>query len=125
MTEQPARILLVDDDRQTRLKLARDIEGAGYSVSSAESGGQALEMIRSQSFDLILLDILMPEIDGFQVLETLQADPILRDIPIIVISAMDDQASSDKCLALGAKAFLTKPVDPDRLNASIEQNLKQ
>ena len=112
MTENSSRILLVDDDRQARLKLARDLEGGGFAVSEAAGGRAALDMLRSERFDLVLLDILMPEVDGFQVLREMKDDAKLRDIPVIVISGLEDIESVDKCLAAGANDFLSKPVDP-------------
>ena len=88
MTEIHGRILVVDDNRMNRLKLSRGLENQGHRVGLAENGMQALELLKEQIFDLILLDILMPEMDGYQVLEELKIDPKLREIPVIVISAL-------------------------------------
>ena len=93
MTENSGRILLVDDDRQTRLKLARGLEGGGFAVSEAAGGRAALDMLRSERFDLVLLDILMPEVDGYAVLEQMKADQATRDIPVVIISAVEKGAS--------------------------------
>ena len=125
MTDSRGNVLLVDDDRQTRLKLTRILEAQGHTVQAVEGGQEALETLATGSFDLILLDILMPRVDGFEVLQSLRADARLRDLPVIVISALEDAQSEEKCRQLGARAYLTKPVDADRLNASIVECLCQ
>lgn len=124
MTDLTGNILLVDDDRQTRLKLTRGLESRGLTVRAVESGSSALDLLTSETFDVILLDILMPGMDGFEVLQTLQSDARLSKIPVIVISALDDPDGEDRCSKLGARAFLTKPVDGDLLYARIEECLE-
>lgn len=123
MVEACAKILLVDDDRQTRLKLARELETYGHVVNAVDGGKAALATLASESFDLILLDILMPEVDGFEVLRTLKTDARLNDIPVIVVSALEDAQSEEKSKQLGARAFVTKPVDADVLNARVVECL--
>ena len=81
-------------------------------MSQADGGRTALDMLRSGAFDLVLLDILMPEVDGFQVLREMKDDADLQNIPVIVISGLEDMDSVDRCLAAGADDFLSKPVDP-------------
>lgn len=125
MTDSRGNVLLVDDDRQTRLKLTRILEAQGHTVQAVEGGREALETLAIGSFDLILLDILMPRVDGFEVLQSLKADARLRDLPVIVISALEDAQSEEKCRQLGARAYLNKPVDADLLNASIVECLGQ
>src|SRR4030067_2995408 len=98
----PGRLLVVDDNKVNRLLLARGLQEAGHTVIFAENGREALEVMRRQVFDLVLLDILMPELDGYQVLEQLTTDPDLRDIPVIVVSALDALASLVKGIARGA-----------------------
>ena len=120
MTDLIGNVMLVDDDRQTRLKLTRILESQGLTVRAVESGGSALDLLTSETFDVILLDLLMPGMDGFEVLQTLQADTRLSKIPVIVISALDDPKGKDRCTELGARAFLTKPVDANLLRARIE-----
>ena len=112
MTDRPTRILAVDDNRMNRLKLTRLLAGEGHSVSEADGGRAALDMLRSEAFDLVLLDIMMPEVDGFQVLREMKADADLCKIPVIVISGLEDMESADRCLAAGADDFLSKSVDP-------------
>ena len=123
MTEACGNILLVDDDRQTRLKLSRSLEMKGHTVTAVDSGQAALKTLAAGSFDLILLDILMPEVDGFEVLRTLKADAQLKDIPVIVVSALEDTQSEEKSKQLGAQAYVTKPVNADVLNARIVECL--
>lgn len=124
MTDQTGNILLVDDDRQTRLKLTRSLESRGHTVRSVESGSAALDSLSTEVCDVILLDILMPGMDGFEVLQTLQADTRLSNIPVIVISALDDPEGADRCTKLGARAFLSKPVDADQLHARLDECLE-
>lgn len=123
MTHELNRVLLVDDDRQTRLKLSRNLESEGYTVGVAQGGRQALDMLESESFDLIILDILMPEVDGFTVLSQVKATPALREIPVVVISAVDDPESIEKCRQLGAAEYLIKPVSAEHLNACVSSVL--
>jgi class 3 adenylate cyclase len=118
-------ILIVDDNRVNRLMLARGLEQDGHTVAFAEHGGEALELLRQQKFDLILLDVLMPELDGYEVLAKLKDDPLLRDIPVIVTSALDELDSVVRCLEMGAEDYLTKPVNPVLLNARINASLEK
>jgi signal transduction histidine kinase len=118
-------ILVVDDNRMNRQKLFINLQHQGHLVELAENGGQALEILKKETFDVVLLDILMPEIDGFQVLRTMKNDPGLRDIPVIVISAVDEIESVVQCIEMGAEDYLQKPFNPvvlqARLNASLQR----
>jgi len=114
-----AHLLVVDDIEANRDVLGKRCEREGYRVSSAENGRQALEMVGAESFDLVLLDIMMPEVDGFQVLSHMKADPALCDIPVIMISALDEIKSVVRCIEMGAEDFLAKPFDPVLLRARI------
>ena len=91
----------------------------------AENGREALDKMRAQPMDLILLDIMMPELDGFGVLEAMKADVALRDIPVLVISAVDDIGSVVKCIELGATDYLTKPFNPVLLKARVDKCIEQ
>lgn len=124
MTEDRSRVLLVDDDRQTRLKLTRDLEGGGFVVSQADGGRAALNMLQTESFDLVLLDLLMPEVDGYAVLAEMKANEMTRDIPVVIISAVENKENVEKCMQLGAKDYLTKPVDAATLNARLSKSLE-
>ncbi|MEO8653841.1 MAG: response regulator, partial [Ramlibacter sp.] len=92
MAERGARLLVVDDNKVNRLLLMRSVELLGHRVASAENGRMALEMLRAEPFDLVLLDMEMPEMDGFQVLEQMVNDADLRDVPVIVTSSLEGLA---------------------------------
>ncbi len=119
MKTESRHILVVDDNRMNRLKLSRSVEQQGHRVDVAENGKQALEMLRADVFDLVLLDIMMPEMDGFEVLEKLKLDMNLRDIPVLVISALDELKSVVRCIEMGAEDYLPKSFDPILLRARI------
>ena len=125
MANEHGHILVVDDNRMNRLKISRSLEQQGHTVALAENGGQALEMVRAQSFDLVLLDIIMPEMDGYQVLEQIKGDGKLRDIPVIVISALDEMESVVRCIEMGAEDYLPKPFDPVLLKARLGAGLEK
>ena len=112
-------LLIVDDNEINRDVLARHLGRQGYTTAVAENGRQALEMIRMQEFGLLLLDVMMPEMNGYQVLRHLKTDPHLRDIPVIMISALDDIESVVRCIEMGAEDYLPKPFDPVLLRARI------
>ncbi len=123
MTDAQKRILAVDDNRMGRLKVVRALEREGYEVEQAEGGRQALEMLAGGRFDLVMLDILMPEVDGFQVLREMKADPRLRSIPIIVVSAVEEAEDVQTAMTLGATDFLNKPIDRATLMERVNQVL--
>jgi adenylate cyclase len=120
-----AHLLVVDDNETNRDVLSRRLEREGFRVSSAENGRRALEMVRAASFDLVLLDIMMPEIDGYQVLSQMKADAALHDIPVIMISALDEIQSVVRCIETGAEDYLNKPFDPVLLRARIGASLEK
>lgn len=122
---EPARLLVVDDNKVNRLLLTRSLELQGHRVSSAADGRLALAMLRSEPVDLVLLDMEMPEMDGFQVLEVLVDDPQLRDMPVIVTSSLEGVANVVRCIELGAEDYLTKPVNPVLLKARIDACLEK
>jgi signal transduction histidine kinase len=125
MSEGQGHILVVDDNRMNRIKLARSLEQQGHVVTAAEDGEQALAMLAAGEYDAVLLDIVMPGLDGFQVLERIKNDGKLRDIPVIVISAVDEVDSAVRCIETGAEDYLPKPFSPvllrARLNASLQK----
>jgi len=116
---QPGFVLVVDDNEMNRDMLCHLLQSEGRKTSVAENGRQALDMIKEKPFDLVLLDIMMPEMDGYQVLEQLKSDAALRDIPVIVLSALDEIESVVKCIEMGAEDYLPKPFDPVLLRARI------
>jgi len=105
------------------MQLKRSLEQQGHTVALAENGRQALEMLDGGDFDLVLLDILMPEMDGFEVLARLKSDPARRDLPVIVISALDDMESILRCIEMGATDYLPKPFDAALLRARLNASL--
>jgi adenylate cyclase len=118
-------ILVVDDNRMNRLMLARNLEQQGHRVLFAENGRLAMEMLQNQAPDLVLLDIEMPEMDGYQVLEQMGGDPHWRDIPVIMISAVEEMDSVVKCIEMGAADYLTKPFNPVLLKARVDASLEK
>lgn len=122
---EAGRLLVVDDNKVNRLLLSRSLELQGHSVASAENGRVGLEMLRRESFDLLLLDMEMPEMDGFQVLEQLVNDPQLHDLPVIVTSSLEGIANVVRCIELGAEDYLSKPVNPVLLKARIGASLEK
>jgi class 3 adenylate cyclase len=120
-----ARLLVADDNKVNRLLLARSLELLGHKVASAENGRIALEMLKREPFDLLLLDMEMPELDGFQVMERLAADALLSDLPVIVTSSLEGVADIVRCIELGADDYLHKPVNPVLLKARIGSSLEK
>jgi len=121
----PARLLVADDNKVNRLLLARSLELQGHRVTMAENGRIALEKLAQEPFDLVLLDMEMPEMTGFEVLERLAADPQLRDIPVIVTSSLEGIDHVVRCLELGAEDYLPKPVNPVLLRARLGASLEK
>jgi adenylate cyclase len=125
MAEDSFRLLIADDNKVNRLLLSRSVELLGHRVALAENGRIALEKLRSESFDLLLLDIEMPELDGFAVLEKLKADLKLREVPVIVTSSVEGLDNIVRCIDLGAEDYLPKPVNPVLLKARIGASLEK
>lgn len=122
---QEATLLVVDDDADNREMLARRLQRQGYEVATAESGERALELVRSRPFDLVLLDMIMPGLDGHQVLRQLKADESLRHIPVLMISALDDIDGIVGCIGMGAEDYIAKPFNPVFLRARIGAALEK
>ncbi|MCE7986507.1 MAG: response regulator [Caldilinea sp. CFX5] len=120
---QPPKILIVDDEPFNVDTLEQELDDLGYATVSAANGKQALAQVAAEDPDLILLDIMMPEMDGFQVLSQLKAEAVWRDIPVIVISAMTDLGSVVKGIKLGAEDYLAKPFNEVLLRARLEAGL--
>ena len=118
-----ASILVVDDDPVMRLMLTAALERDGHRVSTADDGPSALDHLRSEPVDVVLLDVVMPEMDGFAVLEHVKADADLRHIPVVMVTSMDDTGSAVRGIELGADDYLAKPVDPTLLGARIRAGL--
>jgi PAS domain S-box-containing protein len=113
------KILVVDDNETNADLLSRQLERQGYTVAVAGNGQQALRMVEAQRYDLMLLDIIMPEMNGYEVLERLKTHDTLRHIPVIMISALDEIESVVRCIQSGAEDYLPKPFNPVLLRARI------
>jgi class 3 adenylate cyclase/CheY-like chemotaxis protein len=122
--EVSGRILVVEDNASNRDLLSRQLVRAGHIVREAEGGHDAFAKLGGERFDLILLDLMMPDISGYEVLRRLKADAATRDIPVILISALDDIDSITRCIAAGAVDYLLKPFDPTLLRAKIRSSLE-
>jgi adenylate cyclase len=116
---EAGRLLVVDDNEINRDMLKRRLERQGHTVSTAASGREGLDRLARESFDLVLLDVMMPEMNGFQVLERLKADAALRHLPVIMISALDEIDSVVRCIEMGAEDYLPKNFNPTLLRARI------
>ena len=124
MTDRKPRILIVDDDRNNRTVLELMLGPEGYHLSTAASGEQALTMVARDPPDLILLDIMMPTMDGYEVAGAIKRDPATKNIPIIVVSALDHRAARMVALDAGAEDFLSKPVDRAELCVRVRNLLR-
>lgn len=118
------RILVVDDNAINRAILSRSLQAEGYAVATADDGREALDLLRrSPSFDVVLLDILMPNLDGYETLARIKADEALKHLPVIMITAIDEFDSVVRCIELGATDYLPKPFNAAILRARIGASL--
>lgn len=126
MADQGLTVLIVDDNEMNRDTLARRLRQQGCQYEMAVNGREALNMIMHdpRKYDLVLLDIMMPEVDGYTVLSRLKADDQLKNLPVIMISAVEEMESVMKCMELGADDYLTKPLDPNLLKAAVDRCLR-
>ncbi|MFJ3812544.1 PleD family two-component system response regulator [Streptomyces sp. NPDC090073] len=113
-------MLIVDDDRTNRMMVTYRLEINGIHAEGVESGQKALGIMRAEAFDVVLLDIVMPHMDGYTTLELIKSDPALRDTPVVMISQLDDVDSIIRCLELGAEDYLPKPLNSLLLMARIK-----
>ena len=123
MSSDTGIVLVVDDDSVNRTILSHTLAREGHSAKIAEDGLQALEMLRAEPFDIVLLDNLMPGMDGYEVLKHMKRDADLQHIAVIMISAFDEMESVVKCIEMGADDYLAKPFDPVLLRARINAGL--
>jgi signal transduction histidine kinase len=122
---RPSRILVVDDNASNRDLLCRRLQRQGHTVVQAEDGARALALAEEEAFDLVLLDLMMPGISGYDVLALLKRDPRFRDIPVIMISALSELHSIVRCIEAGADDYLAKPFDPTLLRARVGSSLEK
>ncbi|HEX6336997.1 MAG TPA: ATP-binding protein [Jiangellaceae bacterium] len=121
----PATVLVVEDTLVNRLALAKGVEREGHRVLQAENGRAALDVLAAQHIDMVLLDLLMPEMDGFDVLAAMARDPAMRDIPVLVISAVEATEDIARAIEMGAIDCLPKPFDPVIFSVRIRTALEQ
>ena len=120
-----ATLLVVDDNEMNRDVLARRLERQGYRVESASDGAEAMAIVRAKPFDLVLLDVMMPVMDGYEALRQMKGDEALRDVPVIMISALDEMDSVVRCIEMGAEDYLPKPFNATLLKARIGASLEK
>ena len=125
ITDPQRFVLVVDDNGMNRDLLCRYLKRQGLGVITAENGIQALEMVNSRPVDLILLDVLMPDLNGYQVLKRLKSEKAWYDIPVVMISALEDIEGVVKCIEIGADDYLPKPFNPVLLKARINNCLEK
>src|SRR5262250_738337 len=119
-------LLVVDDNEDNRYVLSQQLNIQGYdNITIATNGHEALKVLRSKSFDLVLLDIMMPDLNGYEVLERMRSSPELRNIPVIMISAVDELDSVVRCIELGAEDYLPKPFNATLLRARVGASLEK
>ncbi len=121
----PSRILVVDDNASNRDLLSRRLQRQGHTVLQAEDGARALALVEKEAPDLVLLDLMMPGISGYDVLALLKRDPRFRDIPVIMISALSELDSIVRCIEAGADDYLAKPFEPTLLRARVSSSLQK
>lgn len=119
----PSHILVVEDERDLLRVLTYNLKQAGFDVVGAADGETALRAMREERFDLVLLDLMLPDIDGFEVCARLRADAATREVPVVVLSAVSDLAARQRATELGVQEYLVKPFDPERLMRVIRETL--
>ncbi|WP_170476455.1 response regulator [Ruegeria arenilitoris] len=125
MVEKTGHLLIVDDNKVNRILMTRSVEMLGHRASVAHNGKVAMQMLAEDDYDVLLLDIEMPEMDGFQVLEALKGDPTLRDLPVIVTSSVEGLENVVRCIELGAEDYIAKPVNKVLLQARLNSSLER
>ena len=123
INKEEANILIVDDIEDNRYTLERRLKKDGYkNIFSAEGGKTALQMATENKFDLILLDLMMPDMSGLEVLKHLKGDPLQRSIPVIMVTASDEVETAAECIINGADDFITKPFSLKEIEIRINSN---
>ena len=123
--KKTSHLLVVEDNKLNRMLLGKYLDNEGHQVSFAENGRMALELLQQSHIDMILLDIEMPEMNGYEVLAHVISNPLLQDIPVIVTSAVEQLDSVVRCIEMGAEDYLTKPIDKTLLKARIDSSLEK
>src|SRR5512138_980039 len=117
--KMPANVLVVDDTEMNRDMLCALLQADGHKTAVAENGKLGMNALETNSYDLVLLDVMMPEMNGYEVLEAMKSNPRFRSIPVVVLSALDEIGSVVRCIELGAEDYLPKPFDPVLLRARL------
>lgn len=125
MSGAAGRILVVDDSAMNRMVLAKALAEEGHEAVTAENGLQALDLLAAEPVDVVLLDLVMPELDGYETLARIKAEPGLRDVPVIVVSAVDELDSVVRCIEMGATDYLPKPFNAAVLRARLNASLAE
>jgi DNA-binding response OmpR family regulator len=121
--EQPARILVADDNPQGAELLEVYLASTGADVRIAADGEETLRIVREWSPDLLLLDVMMPRLSGFEVCKQLRADPVTRNVPVIMVTALDQASDVERAVEAGTNDFLTKPIDQTELRLRVRAML--
>jgi len=124
MVERIYSLLLVDDEEANRMLLSRRLQAEGYHVTQASHGRHALKLMRIERFDLVLLDMYMPELDGLATLDAIKSDETLQEVPVVMLTAANTREHVVHCLSLGATDYLIKPVNPVELKQRVRRCLE-
>jgi len=119
-----SKILVVDDEKNIRLVVGKSLEKAGFDVYYAVDGVQAVEKANDINPDLVLLDLRLPKMNGFLVLEALKSDTSTEDIPVMILSALSEEDDVQRVISLGAEDFLVKPISQSDLLSAVEANIR-
>jgi CheY-like chemotaxis protein len=125
MQLRPGTVLVIDDMEVNRALLGRRVERLGHRTLEAENGRQAIALLDQHEIDLVLCDLVMPEMDGYELISQMQAHPKMNQVPIVVISAKDDAEAVMRCLDLGAEDYVSKPFNPTLLRVRITNALER
>jgi CheY-like chemotaxis protein len=120
-----SKLLVVDDEKNIRLVVGKSLEKAGYNVDYAVDGVEAVDKANNISPDLILLDLRLPKMNGFLVLEALKSDAATEEIPVIILSALSEEDDVQKAISSGAEDFLVKPISQSDLLAAVEESIME
>lgn len=116
-------VLIVDDNEMNRDVLSRRLQREGYLVSTAEDGVKAISMLSAEKYDIVLLDIMMPDMDGFETLRSMRNQQLGVDVPVIMLTSVNEMDDVKKCIGLGAKDYVLKPYNMDDLKRRMEKFL--
>jgi len=119
----PRTVLVVEDEPDNRLLIRMILQGDGYEVLEAEDGAAGIAMMRAHMPDLVLLDVMMPGLNGFEVHERVSADPELRAIPVVMLTALAQQTDVERAVARGVQGYVTKPFEPDELLKAVQDHI--